>query len=276
MRLIGLTTLAMVLILGVSCVGTDVGNPEEEPLEEAEVELQFSGYEDVHPGGLMLAEQTRLVSAWIALEQFGFQRAGECSDEPSYDTSAAMTVDLLAADLSYEPPMITKKTGEYCRLNLRASPASKEMLPDSAPRELNRWPVVVVGERKDGVAFQINAELERGLGLAGAAQGFRLSEGPQRLIVGFDLQSWIDEESLAGIEGEEPIVIDKDNHSDVLDDFQKRVRRSARLFRDANENGRIDADERNAPMARGENPPVGDNRPEGSGRDGGGKDDAGR
>ncbi len=254
--------LLLVIFALSACVGTDVGNPQDEPEEDAEVELHFSGYEQTTSNALVLEERTRIDSAWIVLDEFQFQQSSNCGEDGERNVTEPLVIDLLAGEPTYEPPFFIKQVGEYCRLDIGFARVGADQLPRSAPERLADHAIVVEGERADGVAFSIQGDFDDRLHLTGALQSFELEEGRQSLIVGFALNAWIDEGELGDIEDEDPIVIDSANHRELLDDFYKEVKRSAGLFRDENDNAKLDPDEQRDSMAEGR-----DEIPDNNGRD---------
>lgn len=254
--------LLLVLFALSACVGTDVGNPQDEPEEEAEVELHFSGYEQSTSSALVLEERTRIDSAWVVLEEFRFQQSSNCGEDGEFDDSEPLVVDLLASEETYEPPFFIKAAGEYCRLDIGFAHVGADQLPQGAPQRLADHSIVVEGERADGVSFSIQGDFDDDLHLSGAMESFRLEEGRQSLIIGFALDAWIDEGELEDIDDEDPIIIDRANHANLLEDFHKQVKRSAGLFRDQNDNARLDPDEQRNSMAEGR-----DEIPDNNGRD---------
>jgi hypothetical protein len=232
-----------------SCVGTDVGNPAED--EKAEVELHFSGYEETRAGALVLDDGTRLDEAWLGLGSFRFQAASDCDGEAPFDAAGPVAVDLLADDPSYDAPLFTKPVTQYCKLDVGFAPLSADRLPAGAPAGLEGRSLYVEGERADGVSFRIEVASDRPFKLNGAAENFELVEGEQILIVGFALDEWISGDRLDAIDDEEPIVINAESNAELLGPILASVKRSARLFRDKNENRRLDPDEQRSPIAEG-------------------------
>ena len=241
--------LATFLVAG--CVGTDVGNPQDEPEQKAEVELRFAGYQETERGALELAGGAQVDSAWIGLGQFRFRRATRCEEDGALDVAEPIAVDLLADQPSYDPPMFTKPAGDYCQLDLGFAHIGAQTLPSNAPEALVDNSMVVEGQRSDGVRFKVHSRLDKQFYLQRALSNFTLEEGQQTLIVGFALNRWINTRKLNAIEGEDPILIDEDHHPDLLAEFQDAVQGSADLYEDANRNGRLDGDEQRDSMAQG-------------------------
>ncbi len=248
MRRVSLAILLLLLIAAPSCVGTDVGNPQQ---DKADVELEFAGYAETQQSALTLESDLQIERAWIVLSQFRFQSESECGTDGPFDATEPVVVDLLADEPSYEAPIFTKPAGDYCKLDLGFTSLEADQLPEGAPSDLAGLSVLVEGQRADGVEFRFEGEFDELFHLNGAVQSFRLEEGRQHLIVGFALNEWINESKLDRIEDEAPILINSESNSEFLGDFSASVKRSANLFRDENGNRRLDADERGQAIASG-------------------------
>lgn len=248
------TLVVLATALLVSCVGTHVGNPQEDQPEKVEVELNFDGFEETQQNALILDNGMQLHAVWLVLDEFRFRHADNCQEETSFDVAEPIVIDLLAEERSYEAPTFTKVAGEYCQLDLGFGQVDdSEALPEEAPQELLGNSVLVKGRRTDGVKFYISANFGDEFFLDGAVENFRLEQDFESLVVGFALNEWVNTASLDAIEGEDPIVIDTQSHAELLDEFHTAVKRSARLFSDQNRNGRVDPDEQANPIAKGQN-----------------------
>jgi hypothetical protein len=243
-----LILIFLTLALLSSCVATDVGNPED---EKVDVELDFAGYEQTREGALTLESDARIDTAWIVLSQFRFQSESDCGEETPYDVSEPVVIDLLADEPTYESPIFTKPVGDYCKLDVGFASVAAGKLPESAPAALADRSVLVEGARSDGVEFQIEADFDGLFHLNGALQSFKLAPDSRHLIVGFALDEWLNEPKLNAVADEEPIIINAQTHPQILADFKASVGRSARLFRDRNDNRQLDANEKGEAMASG-------------------------
>jgi hypothetical protein len=236
------------LAFSSSCVATDVGNPQD---GKVDVKMDFTGYEQARESALTLDSDARIDTAWIVLSQFRFQSAEECGGETPYDVTEAVVIDLLASEPSYRAPMFTKPAGDYCKLDIGFGSVTADQLPEAAPAGLAERSVLVEGARSDGVEFRIEAGFEGIFHLNGSLQSFKLEETSKHLIVGFALNEWLNEPKLDAVRDEDPIIIDAQTHPEMLADFKAAVWRSARLFRDRNDNRRLDAAEQGEAVARG-------------------------
>lgn len=246
MKRITLHILLAIMLLAPSCVGTDVGNPQDEPTQ---VELDFTGYAETQSGALVLESNARIDTAWVVLSQFRFRNVDDCETEDlPYDVTEPVVVDLLADEPTYLSPVFAKPAGEYCKLDVGFATVDAEALPDSAPAGLAGVSVLVEGVRADGVEFRIEAGVDDDFELKGALHDFELV-GEQNLIVAFALDGWLNESQLDKIDGQDPIVISETQNAELMGSFRSSVKRSARLFRDENNNRRLDANEKGQAIA---------------------------
>ena len=247
MKRITVLTLLLLIFAAPSCVVTDVGNPEE---DKSDVTLDFSGYAQTQTSALTLSSEVEIDTAWLVLSQFRFLSEEECDAEDGrFDATQPVVIDLLADEPTYTSPMFTKPSGEYCKLDVGFASVQADALPQRAPAELAGLSVLVEGARADGVEFRIEATFDDLFHLNGLIQSFKLEPGEQHLILGFALDEWINEAKLGAIRGEDLIVITSETHPEMLADFSASVKRSAELFRDRNDNRKLDASEKGQAIA---------------------------
>lgn len=243
-------TLLVIALAGPSCVVTDVGNPEE---DKSDVEMDFAGYTETETqtNALTLPSNARIDRAWIVLSDFRFRSAAECEEDVvgGYDVTEPVVIDLLAREPVYEAPMFTKPAGDYCKLDVSFAPIGAEELPEGAPSDLAGLSVLVEGARADGVEFRIEGGFDSKFHLKGDTEDIALQKGHEHLIVGFVLDEWLNEAKLDNVESEETILINDESNPELLGDFEAAVKRSARMFRDHNDNRRLDANEKGQAIA---------------------------
>ena len=270
--LVAVTTLC-------SCLGTDVGNPEEkEDGGTIEAEIRFQGVEQsASVDDLMIGSGTRLEEAWIVADGFGLRPAGECGRAARMRTDTPTVVDLLddTGDSMISIPEVTP--GTYCGLDFQLERVSQSQLPSAAPPELSEATVLLTGEREDGVEFRLSADVKFKLKLGSITSQFELDADRRRMLLVVALGRWVDEQKLNAIQGEEPIVIDADNHREIYKDFRQSLHKTMKLYRDSNGDGRLNASERGKQLGQSRAPenPAGNN-PSANGRGSGrGRSDAG-
>lgn len=239
------------LVSFAGCVGTDVGNPAQDDKDPATVELDFDSYEQTEQQALTLANGLTIDRAWVALGDLRFIEADGCTYDGLTDWDQPVVVELISGQLITGPPSITRDAGAYCGLHVEFDKDLGATAPAGAPAALADNAVIVEGTRRDGTSFVIRAPFNDKFRLGATGQPFTLEEGPQKMVVGFAINTWLDEVELDAISGEDPILIDQTNHPDVLADFRRALKMSTGLFRDADANGQVDPDERRDALARG-------------------------
>ena len=241
---------ALATVLGAlvcSCVGTDVGNPEDAPPddEKVEAEVRFEGVEEPPPvDALMLGGGTRLEEAWIVADRFGLRPSGACDRRAESRTDEPVAVDLLSESSESVARLGALSAGEYCGMDLQLERLPEQSRPDQAPAELSGDTVMLLGERADGVEFRLSADVEAELELTSLNGNFALDGDRRRFVLVAALQRWIDEKELDEIDGETPILIDKGHHEKIYREFRLALDETLRLYRDGNANGRLDPSER--------------------------------
>jgi hypothetical protein len=244
--------LFVLLFVGATlpgCVGTDVGNPE------TDVEVDVKGYDDsdTAPNALTLPSGLRIESAWISMSQFEFRRGEDCSKSTDI-VDQPILVDVIANQTVSERPMFSTDAGDYCRLDAGFVPWETDV-PEGAPDAIEGYSVVVEGARADGTDFIVRSDMDMPLQLADQNSVFALREGTERLIIGFAVNEWFNENLLDMIDAdEEPIIIDSSSHPAVYAQFNNALRRSSRLFRDSNADNALDISELASALARGNDP----------------------
>lgn len=230
------------------CVGTDVGNPQEEGT--AEVEIDVKGYDGSAPNALTLPSGLRIDSAWISMSQFEFRRAEECS-APGDVFEQPILVDVISNETVTERPMFTTPAGDYCRLDAGFIPWSGTV-PAGAPAGIQGNSVVIEGARSDGTEFVVRSDMDMSLQMNAADASFALEDGPEKLIIGFAVDEWFNETTLDAIDsGGNTIEISPNSNPAVYGQFNAALRRSSRLFRDENADNALDMAERTEALARG-------------------------
>ena len=239
------------------CVGTDVGNPENgrqqtdvQETEQVDVEVRMEGLQNVpSPGALQLADGTRIEEVWIGLEEFALRSQGSCDapGEPAGDNR--LVAELLGSDSKPVATIPDREVGDYCGLDVALTPVSAGEVPESAPETLAGHSLLVGGERADGTAFELRADLEERLSLSEHGDSFTLGPKGRQFLLSFAIEEWIDEGELEKIDGEDPIVVTAEDHVDVYEEFEKAFEETALLLRDNDGDGVSNPSERGSILA---------------------------
>jgi hypothetical protein len=229
--------------------GTDVGNGR------ATLELQVRAYE----GALVarsqnLSDGARIDELWMVMGRLRL-RAGtdtECEDsDDAVDIEGPVVIDLLGESSPQSPLRIEGAAGTYCRLRLAFSPVPPDEVPAGAPADLADMSIVMRGVRADGTAFEVLSDVADEYRLDSKEGGFELPEGVTPMLLAYELGEWMTALDLDALSGD-PIRVDKTDNPEALEAFEAAVKRSARLFRDGDEDGEVDADETADELAAGE------------------------
>lgn len=237
-------------LICVGCAGTEVGNPGD---QDANGTIEFTARAEATAGGLTLASGIEVTEAWFALDEVRIDGVERCLDESSdedhdEDLTRRAFVEVVSGLELPSPVAFSEMPGEFCRLRMRyeASEAPTE-LPVGTPAALHEQTVLIRGFTPSGVPFELRSrdEFETEL-TAPEGMPFALETGQHRLFVAFAMQTWfaeVDLDALADAQGGEMLVIDEDTEGDALDVFEDALSQSARLYRDVNLDGVLDASE---------------------------------
>lgn len=209
-----------------ACVGTEVGNPQD----DVAVSVAVTGYQRPQLAQLTLSTGVQIDSAWLIVEELELREAATCEDIGRTRLASPVAVDLLAAPA---PLMLAAAQARYCRMEVKIGRV--DALPAGAPADLADHAIVARGRRADGVPFVLRSRLQEALRVRG---DFSL-DGPEAgLVLAFSLDQWL---SPAVLDAATPVggqlLIDEDNNEAALAAFEAAVARSADLFRDANRDG---------------------------------------
>jgi hypothetical protein len=220
-------------------VGTDVGNG-------ADVKMKMKAYEQRPPPGskaLLLASGATIDTLYAVFEDLRFEPGTICSerDDHKIDVEGPLVADLLTGDLVVGDGAFGADGNVFCRVRFGLAKLDTVAPPAGSPADLAGLSLRMTGTLADGRAFSVATELGQGFDLD--PKGGTLTLGAtQGLFVGFDLGPWMTALDLAGASGD-PVVVDKESEPDRLSAFEKSIDASAALFKDADGDGKLGADE---------------------------------
>ncbi|MDD9945235.1 MAG: hypothetical protein OXU20_29600 [Myxococcales bacterium] len=243
-----LLSYAAALAWVTGCAATETGNPVAMQ-RLALTAVSSAAQVQLEPGG---NAEVLVEEAWIVLGDVRFIPGNDCDsghdDAGRVDISGPTVVELLSdpAPLSFEV-----EDREYCRVRLPLERADE--VPRSAPEALEDHAVVLIGSLADGTPFEVRSRDKREAEVRSRSEPFRLGGAEAGLLLAFDVGRWLEGLDLAGAEddGDGRIVIDDDDNRDLLDQFEQNMREALELFRDLDEDGQLDDDERSNPLAVG-------------------------
>lgn len=232
----------LVLALSAGCTGSHVGNP-------AELTLALTGFDGSAPGALTLGSGIVVDEAWVVLDRVRLRTAEECGrHDETTDVPAPLAAELVSGRMLPARPELAARPTTYCRVELQFDDLDEGVL-EGVPPDLAGRSVLVRGARADGVAFELATDVKDSFRLDAEDDPFALPAGATGLLVGFAMDEWLDAAELAGAEvgtrdGAPFVTIDDRANSGLHDSFRDAVRESARLFRDENRDGQLNASER--------------------------------
>lgn len=246
------------LLAATGCEGTEVGNPVEQ-LElaltarssaenvtlEGPAEAADSGADAGSSAGTaVLAVDTM----WVSLGGVRFSLDDDCSSDR--DTRATVAGPVVA-ELTEAPTVLSAELpdADYCGLRVSLERATDE--DPLTPDELVGYSVMLEGRRGDGVRFRIRSRDKTDLVLRSKGEPFRLEGNESPMFLAFDAAAWLEgvDVDSATVNDEGAIAIVPSQNAELLRVFQTNLRRSLSLFKDADENGELDGDEMDDPLA---------------------------
>lgn len=252
------------LLLG-GCVATDVGNPDD---GEFAATVDFVGYEEETAPessepkvtGLTLASGVEIDRVVIGFDRFKLRDARQCEGDNEIDIEMFVVSELLEGSDYPELPRIVRDVRRFCRFELEVKKVSALDQPDGAPDDIVDRAVWIEGSLADGTPFTVETREDDKLRLEPAeGEFFELPDGESRLFLAFDMSTWFTDLSFDDVgeeEEEDPfedgvLRIDADVDEDWTKRFRENLVNSARLFRDLNDDGQLDAEERAESLAVG-------------------------
>jgi hypothetical protein len=228
------------------CIGTSVGNPPG--VEASEVKLSVVRSDDIKAMVHALGSRFTIDEAWIALGDIELLDSGRCAksddEDEEIDFRGPSAADLLAGMVYPMTPHWRQMADqEYCAL--RVSVRASEQPIEGTPAELQQYGVFVRGTRGDGTPFEVRTEVDEALKLAATGkQDFTLEGGPVGLLIAFNVSSWINASLLDQAEVKNGVIeANKSQNAAIAESARKAIPMSARLVKDKNRNGVLDAED---------------------------------
>ena len=225
--------------LGACVGGTETGNPA--------VPIQIAlGLRSSEPTAVAVQNgdaTTVLSEAWVAIGAPVFVDEGECGGE--FQDVGKPGDTLLAADLARPDARIeldvTPK--RYCGMWVPLqwhTPAGD--LPKDAPADLADHSVVLKWTRSDGTVFTLEHPEQDEIEVVAKSGTFDVSDSGPRLLLAFDVAVWMRGIDLdaAKVNADGEIHIDDVENAALHTIFDANHECSLELYRDENENGRLD------------------------------------
>jgi hypothetical protein len=218
-------------------VGTSVGNPPNATLE-------LIAYDGSAGAKRTAAAGVTLEKAFIVVDRVRLRDAATCEGDERVQIEGPLIADLLGGGVLPAPAPLPLAGRRFCRYEMRWKQLNpSDPLPAGADPALAGLSMLVEGRTAAGKRFRIDGEFLEEFRLDGRGGGFELPAATESLFVTFDYAAWIDAAAIDAV-AEDPVVISRALNKELYMAFREAVRRSARLFRDADGDGALGAGER--------------------------------
>lgn len=220
--------------------GTDVGNGAT-----ASVDLHaYKKAPAAKAQSLSLASGARVDGAWMSLAALRLLPGASCgpaTDAPVH-VPGPFVADLLGDGVLGGAASFALAPGVFCGMRAEFAPLSAASLPAGAPAELGDASVAVWGARADGVPFLVRSNMSDPMDLRALGAAFAVAAGSNPYWLAYDVEPWIGALGLETLSGA-TLLVDATTNADRLAPFELAVKTSARLFRDANQDGQFTDDD---------------------------------
>lgn len=225
------SAFGLVALLSLSgCFGTETGNPPFAPSVAAD-----------HGVPMGIVPQATLQEGWLALASVAFEG---CDGGDAIVVRSAPAALALEGEQSLETEPVLDE-GDYCALRL-----SRVVWTEGAPAALEGSTLAIDAALSDGTPVRIRSTTAGTIRLSG--EPFEMSADAGALLVFVDESLLFNALSFndAVREADRSIVIDADTNAALLDRIEEQLPGSLFLYRDADADGRLGAEERAAgPLA---------------------------
>ena len=238
---------ALALFACVACKGpqdgTDVGN--------GFTSLEARGYDALGgaPRGLDLDGGVRVDELWVSLDRLRFRPSTDCSGlDERVDLEGPFVAELIEGGFADGPVTLELAPGPFCGFRTEFRKLTEADAPASAPPELVGASVFARGTTADGLPFAVTSRQTQNVQLGARDGSFELGAN-ESLVLAVDVGRWLsalrlDQPPTGKPEG--PIVIDDQQNADELREFEQSAASSAKLYRDADGDHALGAEERAA------------------------------
>jgi uncharacterized protein YceK len=254
---------------GSSTGGTETGNTTA-------VSIRVIGYQSSQLAALDLPALTvgalEVDTAFVVLDRLRFRPLSACQDgaedegAEEFELGGPFVVDLQNPGAISGLEEVSIPTGRYCRIDLVLKKLEGTLPAGIDPSDpiVNRS-ILVEGRRQDGIPFQMTTEIDEEFELTNEVTGFSIesSSNSQVFFLGFDLDQWFNGVDLmdtfievsSGGGGEPIILINDTKNQNVQELIEENIKHSSDLFEDSDDNGSLDPEEEDNPLAIGTSVP---------------------
>jgi hypothetical protein len=218
--------------------GTETGNPT------FQAELSYTAYSSAPLliGLRELGSRAVVDNAWLDLDRVQLLGAGSCADaNPPAASAPALGIGDHAAG-QHNATRFALSEGEYCALNLPFVLASQDQIQDGVPDDLARHSIMLAGALADGTPFTLLSAKTATVRLLADAGSFEINAEQPQTLIAFDVAAWLaDLDWSAAVRVDGTIRISANDNPALLAQFERQLSRGVALFRDADGDGKLDA-----------------------------------
>ena len=231
-------TICVCLVVGfwMSCVGTEVGNPQT-----IESEIEFGGYEHEDERALILESGITIERAWLNVESVEFNDAADCDGQDISQVEGPFAFDLVGGRELPAKPVLTHHGEGFCKMKVRLRTA--EALIDGSPDELLESSLFVEGTYEDGTPFTIAVEINETFVMTSRDERGFVFDEKSNPFVGIALNTLVDatllDESIDKME-DGSVLVDRTHNQRAFSGLRRDLRASFRLFDDREKNSVAD------------------------------------
>jgi hypothetical protein len=218
--------------------GTETGNPS------FQAELSYTAYSSQplevsvrEPGTPAVVD-----NAWLDLASVGLVTDGTCGAAmPVTSAIPALGVGDHAAG-KHNVTLFQLAAGTYCSLDLPFVLASSSALGGDAPAELVQHSMLIEGTLADGSTFSILSDATPTVHLVADTGSFEITKEQPNILIAFDVATW-----LSGLDWASAtrtlgtVQISATENVALLAQFEANLAQGVALYRDADGDGKLDA-----------------------------------
>lgn len=222
--------LMMLLCSLPQCVGTEVGNPQDDS------SVSVVGYDRTYTQALSSDSPLTLSHAWLSLSLIELK---PCDGGKYLEVKGEHAMNLLTGQGYPNSARLPHSEISYCKMKLRWEPLTQELF--FLPAGMKGISLFLDGTRADGTPFSVRAKLKETYTLnAKKTGGFRFEEGIHPML-GIEFQTMLSRAlQEAQPDGQGRILIDEQTNKSALAEVQKGFMKSINFFDDADNDRRVD------------------------------------
>jgi len=234
--------VAFALVLAASASGCSSGTETGNPPFQAELSYTAYSSEPESIGVRDPGSKAVVDSAWLDLDTVTLIGAGSCAAAmPAGSSVPGLGIGDHAAG-QHNATRFSLSAGKYCALDLPFVLAPHAGIQGGVPQELEQHSIMLAGTLADGTPFTLLSAATPTVRLAADAASFEISEEHPQTLITFDVATWLRGLDWAGAARSGGVIhISSGENSALLAQFESNLARGVALYRDADGDGRLDA-----------------------------------